>query len=155
MARRKRRARTQRGGSQWNLLGGLGDGDIEALAYLVMMAAAKSAREDLKSIMAGVRGINRRKARKCEKSQRGPGRIDAAVRSADRATRKGMKLVGALQDLSIAGLRQELDAIGELGELESLRLQMAMDRLGKLLSTLANLAKKTADTAAAITGNLK
>ena len=39
--------------------------------------------------------------------------------------------------------------------MESLRLQMAMDRLAKLMSTLSNLAKKTSDTAAAIVGNLK
>lgn len=42
-----------------------------------------------------------------------------------------------------------------MGEMESLRLQMAMDRLSKLMSTLSNILKKTSDTANAITQNLK
>ena len=45
--------------------------------------------------------------------------------------------------------------ISELGEMESVRLQMAMDRLTKLMTTLSNLTKKISDTASAITQNLK
>lgn len=45
--------------------------------------------------------------------------------------------------------------MSEMGEMESLRLQMAMDRLSKMMSTLSNLLKKTSDTANAITQNLK
>jgi len=82
-------------------------------------------------------------------------RVDLAVRDAERATRQGMKLMGALEDLSIAALRKDLDSMSEMGETESLRLQMAMDRLGKLMSTLSNILKKTSDTAATIAANLK
>jgi len=39
-------------------LAGLGANDIEALAFLVLMEAAKSANEDLKTIMDGVKQIN-------------------------------------------------------------------------------------------------
>lgn len=39
-------------------LGSLADGDIMAMAFIVMMEAAKSAREDLKSIMDEVKNIN-------------------------------------------------------------------------------------------------
>ena len=39
-------------------LGGLADGDVMAMVFLVLMQAAKSAREDLKAIMDGVKGIN-------------------------------------------------------------------------------------------------
>ena len=42
-------------------LGSLGDQDIEAIAFLVMMEASKSAQEDLKSIMDGVKLINKQK----------------------------------------------------------------------------------------------
>jgi hypothetical protein len=38
-----------------------GDGDIMAIAFIVMMEAAKSAREDLKTIMDGVRKVNKEK----------------------------------------------------------------------------------------------
>jgi len=46
------------GGDGYNL----GDGDIMALASIVMMETTKSAQEDLKSIMAGVRMTDRNKA---------------------------------------------------------------------------------------------
>ena len=43
----------------------------------------------------------------------------------------------------------------ENGELESLRLQMAMDRVSKTMSTLSNILKKLSDTQSSITQNLK
>lgn len=48
-----------------------------------------------------------------------------------------------------------LDTLDELGETESLRLQMAMDRESKFLSTLSNILKKISDTADSITDNIK
>ena len=44
----------------WNygFLGSMNDADIEALAFLVLMQASKSAQEDLKAIMARVKSIN-------------------------------------------------------------------------------------------------
>ena len=44
------------------VLGSLAEGDIEALAFLVVMQAATSAKEDLKAIMDGVKAINAAKA---------------------------------------------------------------------------------------------
>ena len=52
-------------------------------------------------------------------------------------------------------VKNQLDSLGEMGEMESLRLQMAMDRLSKMMSTLSNLLKKISDTASAITQNIK
>ena len=43
------------------ILGSLPDGDIEALSFLVLMEASKSAQEDLKAIMAPVKSINQAK----------------------------------------------------------------------------------------------
>ena len=57
-----------------------------------------------------------------------------------------------------AGLKDKdakLDSLSEMGEMESLRLQMAMDRVSKMMSTLSNLLKKMSDTASQITQNLK
>ena len=45
--------------------------------------------------------------------------------------------------------------MSEMGEMESLRLQMAMDRMSKMMSTLSNLLKKISDTSTSITQNLK
>jgi hypothetical protein len=52
-------------------------------------------------------------------------------------------------------IKNRLDSLSELGEMESLRLQMAMDRLSKLMSTLSNLLKKISDTSDGIVENLK
>ena len=159
MARGKRGARMTSEPARWGLPG-RGRSDIEAIAFLVLMQAAKSAQEDLKAIMEAVRQSNgrkkRRKAlRRLEDTGCRPDRIDAAVRGADLATRTATKLMAAIDELSLDSLREDLDAMSELGEMESLRLQMAMDRMSKMMSTLSNLLKKISDTADAITANLK
>lgn len=45
--------------------------------------------------------------------------------------------------------------MSEMGEMESLRLQMLMDRKSKMMSTLSNLLKKIHDTQQSIIQNLK
>lgn len=52
-------------------------------------------------------------------------------------------------------LEKDLRTFSEMGEAESLRLQMAMDRLSKMMTTLSNLLKKTSETSSGITQNLK
>ena len=51
--------------------------------------------------------------------------------------------------------KDDLDAMSELGEMESLRLQMVMDRRSKFIEALSNILRKMADTDAAILQNLK
>lgn len=51
--------------------------------------------------------------------------------------------------------KNDLDSMSEMGETESLRLQMAMDRLSKMMSTLSNILKKISDTANGIVQNIK
>ena len=51
--------------------------------------------------------------------------------------------------------KSDLDSMSEMGEMESLRLQMAMDRTSKMMSTLSNSLEKVSDTAEGITANLK
>jgi hypothetical protein len=160
MAGRKRRAGMKAQRASWATPGAMNGGDIEAIAFLVLMQAAKSAREDLKAVMDAVRELNRRKARRrearqAEKKACRRNRIDAAACDADGATRKALKLMRVLEDLSLDELRKDVDSMSEIGEMESLRLQMAMDRLSKMMSALSNLLKKTSDTADAIARNLK
>lgn len=52
-------------------------------------------------------------------------------------------------------IQNKLDSMSELGEMEALRLQMAMDRLSKFMQTLSNLLKKFSDTGSEIVQNLK
>lgn len=60
----------------------------------------------------------------------------------------------ALND-KINHVTADLDSISDMGDMESLRLQMAMDRLSKLMSTLSNLLRTVSDTASQITANIK
>lgn len=48
-----------------------------------------------------------------------------------------------------------IDMMSEMREMESLRLQMAMDRMSKMMSILSSLMKNMEDTASTITQNLK
>ncbi len=52
-------------------------------------------------------------------------------------------------------MKSDMDSMSEMGEMESLRLQMAMDRLSKMMATLSNVLKKINDTTQAIPQNLK
>ena len=58
-------------------------------------------------------------------------------------------------DASIDQMKTDLDSMSEMGEMESLRLQMAMDRMSKMMATLSNLLKKISDTQNAIVQNMK
>jgi len=58
-------------------------------------------------------------------------------------------------DKAERAIQASLDSMSELGETESLRLQMAMDRLSKQMETLSNLMKKLSDTGGSIVQNLK
>jgi hypothetical protein len=58
-------------------------------------------------------------------------------------------------DALVNAMKDDLDSMSEMGEMESLRLQMAMDRLSKMMATLSNLLKKASDTSQTITQNIK
>jgi len=55
----------------------------------------------------------------------------------------------------IDSTKSDLDSLSEMGEMESLRLQMAMDRLSKLMAALSNILKKMAETSDEIIKNMK
>ena len=123
-------------------------GDIEALAFLVLMQASRSAQEDMRAVMDQVREINA--AKKRWREQRRPTRADETDLDAV------FQLVATLYVKQLqADLTRQLDSMSEMGQMEQLRLLMAMDRVTKLMSTLSNLLKKLADAAGQITQNLK
>ncbi|HRE38569.1 MAG TPA: hypothetical protein PK092_08990, partial [Chitinophagaceae bacterium] len=145
------------------VLGSMNGQDIEALAFLVMMQAAKSAQEDLKAIMAKVKAINVQKAKQRELlSKMQQQRTMTAIqldsfkllqnrtlalqqgRNADsikfvRSSGRNQQVSKADIDAMKDKLKSDLDSMSEMGEMESLRLQMAMDRMSKMMSTLSNL----------------
>jgi hypothetical protein len=58
-------------------------------------------------------------------------------------------------DAQIDRIKGDLDSMSEMSEMESLRLQMAMNRMSTMMSTLSNLVKRVSDTGQSITQNLK
>ena len=81
-------------------------------------------------------------------------RIRSALNILDTTVAASINEQAAVQD-AMEEIKSQLDSMSEMGEMESLRLQMAMDRLSKMMSTLSNLLKKISDTAESITQNLK
>ena len=124
-------------------------GDIEALAFLVLMETSKSAQDDLKSIMDGVNAINTAKS-KLPGSRDPQGALDL-----DSILQLMLTVYGMNIDAEFCSMRKDLDSMSELGETDSLRLQMAMDRMSKMMSTLSNLMTKISDTNSTIVQNLK
>lgn len=157
----------------------LGSADIEALAFIVLMQASKSAQEDLKAIMEGVKAINNQKERlrqlmnDVKRERAGSHPNDTPCASPDckalaaslrtftaqlpgkaRLTLPPIATMGDLAGVE-AKLKGSLDSLSEMGETESLRLQMAMDRMSKFMTALSNIMKKLSDTSDAIIANLK
>ena len=162
----------------------LGDQDIEALAFLVMMQATNDMDKDLKAIMAEVQAMNSAKqklreladkARKQVAENAGrkgtdrcappvcgglqPAAAEAAValrraRAQVTLTPKEPATVGELRAVA-DDVKRKLDSMSEMGETESLRLQMMMDRRSKFISTLSNIMKKISNTQDTLVQNLK
>ncbi len=128
-----------------------------AVAFIVMMEAARSAQDDLKAIMEQVKAANAAKKELCRLLKRKE--KTHHVRHGALDFESVFCLIATLYakhlDEEADELLDSLDSMSEMGEMESLRLQMAMDRLSKLMSTLSNLLKKIADTSSQITQNLK
>jgi putative addiction module CopG family antidote len=173
------------------VLGLAGDSDIMALAFIVLMEAAASAREDLKAIMESVKAINAAKQAQrdllsqmqrdqaANAGRAADGKLDfthglgserayhrVPLPQADSTAAGGVRYVPtdlwpgritrAAQLCAIVDeMKGKLDSLSEMGEMESLRLQLAMDRLSRMMSTLSNRLAKSSDTAASITQNLK
>ncbi|MEI8291579.1 MAG: hypothetical protein WCH99_19090 [Verrucomicrobiota bacterium] len=142
----------------------LAGGDIEALILLVMTEAAQDAEKDLEAAMAEMKAANEKKSDQREaanKLKRGESGIKAAARqeytrpaATNLQVRPGWVKPQSV-DQAVDSAKAKLDSKSELGETESLRLQMAMDRLSKLQATLSNLLKKTSETQSNIVNNLK
>lgn len=134
-------------------LGNLTDGDVAVLAFLVLMEAQKSAQEDIRSMLTQTRRINDANASVRQTPASAPAApvlrspaLTTAMRSASPSTGSGARQERAQGDINAAN---------ELDEMESLRLQTAMDRRSKAMTALSNLMKKMTDTAQSITQNLK
>lgn len=67
----------------------------------------------------------------------------------------GLNVATAQLSLDVEKRIRLLDGLSELGETESLRLQMAMDRLSKLETTLSNVLARISNIGEQITQHIK
>jgi predicted nucleic acid-binding Zn-ribbon protein len=115
-----------------------------------MMEATKSAQEDLKAVMDNVKKVNAQK----QQQRANLAKAQQARTSEHPATNTVGTAIDPMKD-KIDAPKHKLDSMSEMGETESLRLQMAMDRQSKFMQTLSNIMKKMSETQSAIIGNLK
>ena len=156
--------------TNYAVLWSMHNADIEAMCFLVLMQAAKSAQEDLKAIMDKVKSINEQKKKMREvlaTIQKKNTRISRVQLdsftlllikkpASTNTPASRTKPVTTMELDNLAGnMKNDLDSMSEMGEMESLRLQMAMDRMNKMMSTLSNLLKKISKSSEEITQNLK
>lgn len=84
-----------------------------------------------------------------------PVRGQAKPAPAVEAQLTSMEREAAKLEAAIDKIKADLDAIDDLNEMEALRLQMMMDRLSKIQSTLSNVLKKVSETQNSIAQNIK
>lgn len=124
-------------------LSNLQSSDIEALCFLIMMEASKDSREDLKSIMAKTKEVNKEK-----QSLRNQKRN--FTKSKNDSTKPNL----SIQTKNLKIQNEKADQT-DYAEQSSLRLQMVMDRRSKILSALSNIMKKISNSQDQIISNLK
>jgi len=112
--------------------------DIEALTFVILAEAASGAEGDLKAAAAQLQAETASKQRLREQLAA----TDYATAPSETVKQQG-------------SLNAQLNAVNDLSELQSIQLQLAMDRRSKLLATLSDLEKSLEDTQQAILQNLK
>lgn len=139
-------------------LGNMNNKDIEALAFLVLMQAAKSAQEDLKAIMANVKSINTEKAKQREQAANLNKEKAATTVKPDQQNvpiKKDSPLKISVSPQLAKKLNIQTDQFGDLTQEQQLRMQMQMDRYSKMEQAISNIQKKISDTQNQIAQNLK
>ena len=111
------------------------------------MEAAKDAESDLKSVMAETKKINEEKKQKRDQ-------LSGAQKNA-----KGMLQNANVKPCTGDNCRpaneNNKDSLSEVGEEQTLKLQMVMDRMTKFEETASNILKKMSNTSDSILQNLK
>ncbi|QNA44717.1 hypothetical protein [Lacibacter sediminis] len=131
---------------------------ITLLSFLLLMALAISAQTDTsnkklanKPVVQQQLKIKTIPASRAVLVRKDAGKLQLQINQ----FRDSLIVTKAEIDKLLVEMNQKKDNMSEMGEMESLRLQMAMDRMSKMMSTLSNLMKKISETQSSITQNLK
>jgi len=132
----------------------LGSNDIDAIAFLVIMQATRDADSDLKATMEKVKATNESK-RKTQEFAAPLKSAQTPARQGSPAMMKGGPAGPVKAGTAPENTAQNLDSMNEMSEMNSLRMQMMMDRRSKFISTLSNIMKKITTTQETLVQNLK
>ena len=89
------------------------------------------------------------------KAMRPVKKVPTNTTSNKQLTRVPQEVTKAEIDKTEQDIKDRLDSVNEMGETESLRLQMAMDRRNKMMTTISNIMKKISDSQSSIIQNMK
>lgn len=123
--------------------------DIDSMVQWIMFQAAKDSNSDLRNIMDKMQNNNKKKRELRNLLNSQNQRITLCTRGTCGRTSL------AQLNLEREKMNQQMDSLSEMGEMESLRLQMVMDRMSKMISTLSNILKKISETSSTIIQNIK
>jgi hypothetical protein len=127
---------------------------LEEAVVIMTMLISQDARDDLKELLVEMKETRMARAKLREKLQKSKASVQSEYDLEDMLPLLTTLYVKQLT-AEVDELHNDLDSMSEMGEMESLRLQMAMDRVSKMMSTLSNLLKKISDTSSSIVQNLK
>ena len=133
----------------------LGDGDVTALTFLVMMDAAESARKDLQATMKDVSAINAQKEalrKELGKAAANKVRVQKVYAPMNTALTVPPPLS---PNATMTEKEKRFDDLSDIGEQQQLKMQMLMDRMQKAESIASNMSKKFGDMQSSIIRNLK
>jgi hypothetical protein len=162
----------------------LQNGDLEAIAFIVLTEAAKASEDDLRQIMAETKAINNSKQAlrdtlsevgrevaasdksrpsapcntpNCRSLSARVAQIEAQAPASSRVRRVQVRPNLSFADLSTLqnDIQSRLDSLNEMSELDMIRMQSLMSQRQNVLTTVANLMKSESDTTAAIIHNIK
>jgi hypothetical protein len=112
--------------------------DVNTLVFLVVMQAALDEQHDLQQTVNSVNSSS------------------PAMANADAPSSSKPSTITPAQLKSIQqNLQSQLDAMNEMSEMTSMRLQMGMDRRSKFVEALSNVMKKIDSTQETIVQNMK
>jgi Spy/CpxP family protein refolding chaperone len=110
--------------------------EVNALASLVLEEVNRSTKENLDAFMQRLHALERAKSA-----------LEALIERVAQESEEVAQSLRAIYD--------DLFVSTDFGEEEAFRLQMAMDRMSKMMETLSNILKKVSDTDSGIVQNLK
>lgn len=155
----------------------LGNMDIMALGFLVIMQASKNASNDLKEIEEAVKAINKQKdtmrdaVQLLKEQQAGKKEISRyqydflkdlktdllTLQKTDTSKKINNKAVVTAEEIDQLkyDLKDKLDTLGSISEKLTLQIQMYQDRYNRFINWLLSFMKKISDTQDSIINNLK